>query len=78
MFTTVVALRLQLLEVRVMGFTEEIRSQLFGMGALGRRRAINELRSSEDKYARSLVPCWRMWWFAHARSADCRRSRSAS
>lgn len=46
MFTTVVALRLQLLEVRVMGFTEEIRSQLFGMGALGRRRAINELRSS--------------------------------
>lgn len=40
-----------------MGFTEEIRSQLFGMGALGRRRAINELRSSEDKYARSLVPC---------------------
>ncbi len=78
MFTTVVALRLQLLEVRVMGFTEEIRSQLFGMGALGRRRAINELRSSEDKYARSLVPCWRMWWRAHARSADCRRSRSAS
>ena len=53
MFTTVVALRLQLLEVRVMGFTEEIRSQLFGMGALGRRRAINELRSSEDKYAQS-------------------------
>lgn len=43
MFTTVVALRLQLLEVRVMGLTEEIRSQLFGMGALGRRRAINEL-----------------------------------
>ena len=78
MFTTVVALRLQLLEVRVMGFTEEIRSQLFGMGALGRRRAINELRSSEDKNARSLVPCWRMWWLAHARSADCRRSRSAS
>lgn len=78
MFTTVVALRLQLLEVRVMGFTEEIRSQLFGMGALGRRRAINELRSSEDKYARSLVPCWRMWWLAYARSADCRRSRSAS
>jgi len=36
-----------------MGFTEEIRSQLFGMGALGRRRAINELRSSEDKYAQS-------------------------
>lgn len=78
MFTTVVALRLQLLEVRVMGLTEEIRSQLLGMGALGRRRAINELRSSEDKYARSLVPCWRMWWLAHARSADCRRSRSAS
>ena len=51
-----------------MGLTEEIRSQLFGMGALGRRRAINELRSSEDKYARSLVPCWRMWWLAHARS----------
>lgn len=42
MFTTVVALRLQLLEVRVMGLTEEIRSQLFGMGALGRRRAIND------------------------------------
>lgn len=35
MFTTVVALRLQLLEVRVMGLTEEIRSQLFGMGRIG-------------------------------------------